>query len=129
MVTMSPASSPIESRTLAWLGAAFILSLFFFFSYHGLFAYFTFDDGTTVIACLRPFDTPFWRDLLNILTVFTSAFRPLTTLFWRPLYEAFGFNPLPFRIVVHILLTLNLGVAYLLARRLQASPEAAALAV
>jgi len=31
-----------------WLGAAFILTFFFFFSYHGLFAYFTFDDGTTI---------------------------------------------------------------------------------
>src|SRR5580700_3692393 len=108
--TMSPASSqqqsttPRSGRALAILCALFILAFFTFFSYRGLFSYFTFDDGTTVIACLRPFETPFWRDLLHILTVFTSAFRPLTTMFWKPLYAVFGFNPLPFRIVVHLLL-------------------------
>jgi hypothetical protein len=94
---MSPASSPLEplpkSRTLAFFTALFILLFFLFFSYRGLFTYFTFDDGTTVIACLRPFETPFWRDLLHILTVFTTAFRPLTTMFWKPLYAVFGFNP------------------------------------
>jgi hypothetical protein len=124
---MSPASSPPESRALAFLTALFILSFSIFFSYSGLFSYFTFDDGTTVISCLRPFETPFWRDLLHVLTVFTTAFRPLTTMFWRPLYALFGFNPLPYRIAVHLLLTVNIGLAYLLARRLEMTREAAAL--
>src|ERR1700735_2166931 len=105
---MSPASSPPESRTLAFLSALFLLAFFLFFSYSGLFAYFTFDDGTTIIACLHLLETSFWRDLLHILTVFTAAFRPLTTLFWRPLYAVFGFNPLPYRIVLHLLLTFNI---------------------
>jgi hypothetical protein len=127
MSRKSPASSPRESRTLAFLCALFILAFFTFFSYSGLSAYFTFDDGTTVIACLKPFEVPLWRDLLHILTVFTAAFRPLTTLFWRPLYAVFGFNPLPYRIAVHLLLAVNIGLAYLLARRLQMTREAAAL--
>ena len=124
---MGPTTSPKKSRTLSLLTALFILSFFFLFSYHGLFSYFTFDDGTTVGALLRPLDTPYWQDLLHIVTVFTSAFRPLTTMFWRPLYALFGFNPLPFRMVVHILLTVNIGLAYVLARRLDATREAAAL--
>ena len=124
---MSPASSPPESRSLAVLTALFILSFFTFFTYSGLFAYFTFDDGTTLFACLKPFETPLWRDLLHIVIVFTQAFRPLTTMFWRPLYATFGFNPLPFRIAEHLLLAINIGVAYFLARRLAATREAAAL--
>ena len=122
---IAPAS---KSRTLMWFYSLFILLFFLFFTFHGLEAQFTFDDGTTVIAVLRFFETPFWRDLLNIVTVFTSAFRPLTTLFWKPLYAMFGFNPLPYRIVVHLLLMANLPLVYVWARRLDASREAAALA-
>src|ERR1700733_13771411 len=125
---MTPDRSRPQSRTLALLSGLFILLFFVFFSYRGLSSYFTFDDGTTVIVCLKPFETPFWRDLLHILTVFTTAFRPLTTLFWRPLYAVFGFNPLPFRVVVHLLLAVNIGLAYVVARRLQATREASVLA-
>ncbi len=125
---MSPAPSPPESSTLVFLSALFILSFFLFFSYSGLLAYFTFDDGTTVIACLHLLETSFWRDLLHILTVFTVAFRPLTTLFWRPLYAMFGFSPLPYRIVLHLLLIVNIGLTYVLARRLEMTRGAAALA-
>jgi hypothetical protein len=124
---MSPAASPRESRTLALLSALFILAFFLFFSYSGLTAYFTFDDGTTVIAVLRLFEMSFWQDLLHVLTVFTAAFRPLTTMFWRPLYAVFGFNPLPYRIVVHLLLMANIWLAYVVARRLEMTREAAAL--
>jgi hypothetical protein len=109
------------------LCALFILSFFFLFTYTALFSYFTFDDGTAVVAVLRFYEGSYWQDLLHILTVFTPAFRPLTNLFWKPLYAVFGFNPLPYRIVVHLLLTVNLGVAYLLARRLELTREAAAL--
>lgn len=124
---MGPAASPPVPRTLAFLGALFILVFFFLFSYSGLFAYFTFDDGTAVVANLGHFETSMWSNLLNILTVFTTAYRPLATLFWRPLYAIFGYNPLPYRIAVHLLLVLNIGLAYLLAKRLEATREAAAL--
>jgi hypothetical protein len=124
---MSAPSTSTKSRALPWLTALFILAFFTFFSYRGLSSYFTLDDGTTVLVCIKPFETPMWRDLLHILTVFTAAFRPLTTLFWRPLYAVFGFDPLPFRIVVHVLMMLNIGVAYVLARRLEATREGAAL--
>lgn len=109
------------------MSALLILSFFLFFSYSGLFSYFTFDDGTTIFVCLKPFEVSFWRDLLHVLTVFTAAFRPLTTMFWRPLYAAFGFNPMPYRIAVHVLLTVNIGLAYVLARRLELTREGAAL--
>lgn len=107
---------------------AFILAFFLFFSYHALDSYFTFDDGTTIYAALKLFDHPWWQDILNVLIVFTKEFRPLTALFWRPLYAIFGFDPLPFRIVVHVFLTLNIGLVYLWARHLNASREVGALA-
>ena len=124
---MSPVSSGLQSRTLAFLSVLFILSFFFLFTYTALFSYFTFDDGTAVVSVLRFFEGSFWQDLLHILTVFTPAFRPLTNLFWKPLYSVFGFNPLPYRIAVHLLLTVNIGVAYLLARRLELTRKTAAL--
>ena len=123
---MSP-SSPLESRKLAFLSALFILSFFLVFSYSGLFAYFTFDDGTAVVANQDHFGTPMWRNVLHVLTVFTTAYRPLSTLFWRPLYALFGFNPLPYRIAVHLLLILNIWLAYLFSRRLELTRSAAAL--
>src|SRR6516164_1981277 len=124
---MGPTPPSQKSRTLHFLSALFLISFFFFFTYSGLFAYFTFDDGTTIFACLKPFEVSVWRDIVHILTVFTAAFRPLTTMFWRPLYAVFGFNPLPYRIAVHLLLLLNIGIAYLFARRLDATREAALL--
>jgi hypothetical protein len=124
---MSPVSQPVVSRKLAILTAVFILSFFTFFTYSGLTAYFTFDDGTTIIAALRLFETSFWSDLLHILTVFTAAFRPLTTMFWRPLYAVFGFNPLPYRIAMQLLMAVNIGLAYVVARRVEMTREAAAL--
>jgi hypothetical protein len=123
---MSPASPPLESRTLAFLTALFILAFFTLFSYTGLFAYFTFDDGTAVVANLEHFQAPMWRNIVHILTVFTKAYRPLSTMYWRPMYAIFGYNPLPYRIVVHLLLAVNIGLAYLMARRLEFSGQAAA---
>ena len=125
---MSPSLSPPASRKLAFLSALFILLFFLFFTYTALSSYFTFDDGTTIIVLLKPFDVSLWRDLLHILTVFTPAFRPITNLFWKPMLAIFGFNPLPYRIVVHLLLMVNIGLAYLLARRLELTREAAVLA-
>ena len=124
---MSPTLQPLESRKLALLTALFILLFFIFFSYSGLFAYFTFDDGTAVVEDQRHFEVSMWRNLLNVLTVFTTAYRPLGTFFWRPLYAIFGYNPLPYRIVMQLILALNFGLAYVLARRLEVTREAAVL--
>jgi hypothetical protein len=124
---MSPSLSPPESGKLVFLSALFILLFFIFFSYSGLFAYFTFDDGTAVVANQRHFEVSMWRNLLNVLTVFTTAYRPLGTFFWRPLYAMFGYNPLPYRVAMQLIMALNFGLAYVLARRLEVTREAAAL--
>src|SRR5579871_7064460 len=123
---MSPVA-PLESRKLAFLSALFILLFFTLFSYSGIFAYFTFDDGTAVVANQEHFTMPMWKNIVHILTVFTAAYRPLATIFWRPLYAIFGYNPLPYRIVVHLVLVFNIGLVYLMARRFDVNREAAAL--
>ena len=126
---MSPASPRLESRTLAFLSALFILTYFILFSYSSLFAYFTFDDGTAVVANLGHFETPWWRNLLHILTVFTPAYRPLATVFWRPLYAIFGYHPMPYRIAIHLMLAANIVIVYVMARRLELARDAALLTV
>ncbi len=64
----------------------------------------------------------------NLLFV-TSFYRPLGAVFYLPLLHLFGFHPLPYRIVYHALLWLNLGLLYVLARRICRSRAAAGLAV
>ena len=124
---MHSVSAPLESRKLALLCAIFILLFFLLFSYPAIFAYFTFDDGTAVVDNQQHFEAPMWRNFLHILTVFTTAYRPLATVFWRPLYAMFGYNPLPYRVAVHLMLIVNIGLAYILARRFEVTREAAAL--
>ena len=123
---MTP-SVPLESRKLAFLTAVFILLFFTLFTYSGLFAYFTFDDGTAVVANQGHFDVPMWKNFVNVLTVFTTAYRPLATLFWRPMYAIFGYDPFPFRVAIHLLIILNIWLAYVFAKRLEVTKATAAL--
>src|ERR1035437_8574453 len=54
--------------------------------------------------------------------------RPVGDLFYRVLFGAAGLNPLPYRIACYALLCANLGLLYILCRKLSASREVAALA-
>ena len=116
-----------SDRSLSILAALFILGYFLLFSYNGLSAFFTFDDGMNFIAMHHQWEVPLWRNVLDVLKVFTTENRPLGALFYRPMYSLFGFNPLPYRIVVYLFMTLNIGLVYLLARALEANRESAAL--
>ena len=120
-----PAPSP--SRGLFWPAALFIAAYFLTFSYNGLFATFTFDDGMNLLAMHHFWDVPLWKNVQECLTVFTNANRPLGALFYRPLYGLFGFNPLPFRLVIYAIMIFNIWLAYRFARQLGANGEAAAI--
>ena len=117
----------LSSRTLPVLAALFIFCYFLLFSYNGLSAHLSFDDGMNFVAMHHHWEAPLWRNVLDSLKVFTIAPRPLGALFYRPLYYLFGFNPLPYRIVVHLFLTFNIVLAYLFARGLGATREASTL--
>lgn len=70
-----------------------------------------------------------WGKLLRMNLLFhEGGYRPAGAFFYRPLFDAFGFNPLPYRAVCFGLLLANLSLVYLLVRRLSASPVAASLA-
>jgi hypothetical protein len=125
---MHPSIQSNYERSLAVLCAAFILCYFYVFTYDGLHTFFTYDDGMALIALHQVFETPFYKNLLQVLQVFTKAFRPMGSLFYRPLYAIFGFDPYPFRVVVHLFLILNIGLLYRLVRNLGGSKESGALA-
>jgi hypothetical protein len=124
---MQSSTTSHRDRALSLLAAFFILGYFFLFSHDSLHTYFTFDDGMAILPFHHQFEKPIWTNLVEVLKVFTTANRPLGAFFYRPLYRIFGFNPLPFRIVIEILLALNIGLAYWWARTIGASKEAASI--
>src|SRR5262249_42723875 len=80
----------------------------------GLFSYFTPDDMMNLYgAWFRPL---------------AEADRPLGALFYRAIFAMAGLNPMPYRAGCLLLLLANLGLLYLLCRRLSGSNEIAALA-
>lgn len=125
---MQPAAHPEHPRTLSVLACLFILSYFWLFSYDALHTYFTFDDGMAMLPMHHQFERPLWKNALELIKVFTPAFRPVGAFFYRPLYRWFGFDPFPLRIFAHALMVLNIGLAYVWARNLSVTKEAAALA-
>lgn len=114
-------------KTFPVLAILFISCYFLFFSGGSLGTYFTFDDGMNLVALHRHWEVPLYTSVLDVLKVFTPAYRPLGALFYRPLYNLFGFNPLPFRIVAYLLMILNILLAFRFARALEATGEACAL--
>jgi hypothetical protein len=63
------------------------------------------------------------RDIA-LFFVHSPTYRPLGSLFYRVIYGAVGFEPEVYRVASFVLLTANLGLAYLLARRLSGSERA-----
>lgn len=121
-------SGKLSGRTLSVLAALFIFSYFLLFSYNGLSTHLSFDDGMNFVAMHHQFEVTIWRNVLDCLKVFTIANRPLGALFYRPMYAMFGFNPVPYRIVVYLFLVFNIILAYRLFRALDVSREGATLA-
>lgn len=77
----------------------------------------------------RYWDPGPWGTLRANLLLVTTFYRPLGGLYYLPLYYLFGFDPFPYRLVYHALIWLNVGLLYVLARRITARDMAAALAV
>src|SRR5690348_14295165 len=61
------------------------------------------------------------------LLFFTNSYRPLGLLFYKLLFELFGLNPFPYRLVCLTLLLINLGLLYLFSKCLSPSTEIATL--
>jgi hypothetical protein len=94
--------------------ALLIAGVFLAFAGDGLLAYFAPDEMMNLYgAWFRPL---------------AESGRPVGDLFYRVLFAAAGLNPLPYRIACYGLLCANLGLLYILCRKLSGSREVAALA-
>jgi hypothetical protein len=60
--------------------------------------------------------------------LFPSSYRPFGGLFYHLFFNAFGFNPVPFRLLILVFLLANIYLTYAFVRRLTASSETAAVA-
>ena len=104
----------LSSRRNAILATLAIAGIFFGFAGDGLRAYFTPDEMMNLYgAWFRPL---------------AESRRPLGDLIYRALFGAAGLHPLPYRVVCYALLSANLGLVYLLCRKLSGSREVGALA-
>ena len=92
--------------------------------WYGLAARFAPDDAMNLGQVLRDG----WEKLLRSQVDFLhSTYRPLGGLFYLSVYKQFGLNPLPYRIVLHAALAVNVWLAFRLAWLLSRSHAVAAL--
>jgi hypothetical protein len=70
-----------------------------------------------------------FRSILGFLKFWTSYYRPGGALYYLPLYQLFGLNPFPYRIVQTCIVAASLPIVYYLARDLSCSRSVALLAV
>jgi hypothetical protein len=106
-------------------GAVFVVAWFVWFTWDGLRAGFAPDDMMNLHGYWYP---GFWKSLFSNLLIGSNAYRPMGAVFYLPLFELFGLNPLPYRIVVWCVLLLNVGLAYRAARLLGCGEMAAGIA-
>jgi hypothetical protein len=104
--------------------AALFAGFFFYCAGFGLRTTFGYDDVMNIDFAWGP---PLNSLALALVNPFTTFYRPVGSLVYRIVFDGFGLNPLPFRVVVYGFLLLNLFLVYKLALRLSGSGEIAAL--
>ena len=108
---------PFEAPKAFALCLALIITAWFLAqSWRGLTVFFTGDDIMNIYwSCEAS-----WTRLLTAnLTPFTTEYRPLGALLYRALFETFGLNPLPFRLLFYSLMLANTFLCFQLARLLK----------
>jgi hypothetical protein len=101
-----------------------------------IFVYYWFFARGALSAFFAP-DDPFnigvyWRrgllaSLWDNVKFWNSAYRPMGALFYLPLYDAFGLNPLPYRIAILALIAVNIYLSYRVVELVTKSQPVAAL--
>ena len=107
-----------------FIAVALIGMYFFYMSRVSLHTGFSHDDlMNTYLAWREP-----WSDvLLSNLFVPTKVIRPFGALFYVTLFDRFGFDPVPFRLVCYAALWFNIFLMFTVARYLTQRYEAALL--
>ena len=107
-----------------FIAAALIGMYFFYMSRVSLHTGFSHDDLMNIYLAWRE---P-WSDvLLSNLFVPTKVIRPFGALFYVTLYDRFGFDPVPFRLVCYAALWFNVLLMFAVARYLTQRFEPALL--
>ena len=104
--------------------AVLFAGFFFYCTGFGLRTPFGYDDVMNIDFAWEP---PLKNLAVALVVPFTKFYRPVGSLVYRVVFDIFGLNPLPFRIVVYGFLLLNLYLVYKLALRLSGSGEIAAM--
>ena len=117
---------PHAKTTLYILGALSIAAYFFWLTGGGIHTQFSHDD---LMNTYRGWLDPLPRILKENVCFFLypTAYRPLGNLFYHVFFNAFGFNPLPYRLFLLAFLLANIWLVYAVVRRLSGSREIAAL--
>jgi hypothetical protein len=105
--------------------SATIAAWFLYFAHGGLRAGLSGDDLMNLYMYVQK---PAPALVIDNLRFWSTAYRPLAALFYIPLYQIFGLDPLPYRIVCFTILGLNLVLLFRLCARLTNSREIAFLA-
>jgi hypothetical protein len=130
--------APLWVRRLGLvLFAAGFYAFFLHYTLDGLASWFSSDDLMNLHGSLSrlvpdsarggkvPMPVVGW-DLIRDNLVFWSAHqRPLGATFYHTVYALWGFNPLPFRVVALILISLNLWLMFAIVRKISESVETA----
>lgn len=108
----------------SWFVAIGIAAYFLYFASGAVRAHFAIDD---------PMNLGFyWRrglvtSLADVAMLWRASYRPMGAAFYLPIYNAFGMNPLPYRIAVLAILAANIFLSFQIARLLTKSMAAATL--
>jgi hypothetical protein len=113
------------SLLLAMLAALFIASFFLFFTWRGLFLYFTGDDLMNLYG--------YWSKPVSSLVkanifFWTPFYRPFGGVIYRTLFAIFGFNPFPLYVLYFAAQLLNLWLAYMVFTKIGGTKEIGAIA-
>lgn len=105
----------MNRRWLLIAGSFIVLGYFLFFTRSGLSFYFDNDDMYSIYLGW----SKSWMELLvGAVTFWSTSFRPFGLLVYRSIFELFGFDPFPFRIVCFALTAWNLWLSFRIFKQL-----------
>lgn len=119
-------SNPRYGKLAGYVAGILLFCWFIFVIRGGLASWFSGDD----LMNLNYYRSRPWTSLLKAnLCFWSSYYRPGGGLFYRSIYALWGFRPLPFRIAVLWLLSVDFVLLALIARQLTGSRWAALVAL
>lgn len=117
---------PVRRLTISWIALGLLLLLYFsVLAGPGLGSGFSHDD---LMNLYFAWHQPIGKLVATNVQYWSDATRPLGALFYALFFDAFGLNPLPYRLFCFAILFCNIVLTLILVYRLTASQRAAVLA-